>query len=373
MKKILCFALTLLLVLTALPPAFAEGGPAVQCASALLMERETGAVLFEENAHEHLSPASVTKVMTLLLIVEAIDAGTLTLEETVTASTKAAGMGGSQIYLRENEQMPLEDMLKSVVVSSANDCAVALAEHLYGSEESFVSRMNQRAAELGMEDTHFSNCTGLTTEDHYTCAYDIALMSRELLGHDLIKDYTTIWMDTVRDGTFGLSNTNRLIRYYEGATGLKTGFTADAMYCLSASAERDGMELIAVVMKAPTSDDRFETAKSLLSYGFANYTLAAVDPELPEAAVTLGAEATVPLTADFPGKLLLEKGAAGDLACDVAVVERVAAPVAAGQKLGTLTVTAGGRVVAQVDLLAARDVARLGFFDILRGLLGRLA
>lgn len=373
MKKILSIFLVFILMSVLALPAFAvSGSPEIKAESAVLMERETGTVLFEANPHERLSPASVTKVMTLLLIVEAIDKGTLSLDETVTASTKAAGMGGSQIYLRENEQMSLEDMLKSVVVSSANDCAVALAEHLCGSEDSFVARMNERAEELGMEDTHFSNCTGLTTENHYTTAYDIALMSRELLSHEFIKNYTTIWMDTVRGGEFGLSNTNKLVRYYEGTTGLKTGFTSDALYCLSASAQRDGMELIAVIMKAPTSSDRFETAKSLLSFGFANYALVPLPTDSYSVDVKLGSSDSVALSPDFSGNILLEKDAAAQLETSVSLAEGVKAPVAAGDKLGEIIVTAAGEEVARVALLAEEDVPRLSVFDIFRRGLGML-
>ena len=256
------------------------GALEVEAPSALLMEKETGTVLFAKDEHAKLEPASVTKVMTLLLVMEAIDAGTLHYDDIVTASAHACSMGGSQIWLEENEQMSVSDMLKAVCVVSANDCAVALAEAVAGSEEAFVDRMNQRAAELGMADTTFKNATGLPAEGHVTSAYDIALMSRELvLNHPDIRDYSTIWMDTLRDGAFQLSNTNKLIRFYDGATGLKTGSTDSALYCLSATAERDGMELIAVVMHAPTSDDRFESAKALLNFGFANYTLLTVYPD----------------------------------------------------------------------------------------------
>ena len=373
MKKILSLiaALSVILSLT-LKAAAAGAAPETACASSILMERETGTVLCEVNSHEHLSPASVTKIMTLLLITEAVDSGRLSLDDTVTASTNASKMGGSQIYLKENEQMSLEDMLKSVVVASANDCAVALAEHLCGSESAFVERMNERAAELGMNDTHFSNCTGLTTENHYTCAYDIALMSRELLSHEMIKNYTTIWMDTVRDGQFGLSNTNKLIRYYDGATGLKTGFTSEAMYCLSASAERDGMELIAVILKAPTSADRFESAKALLSYGFSNYALTELPAQDYSVDVKLGRESSVSLVPDFSGKLLLEKGEAANIETEVTLRDDVSAPVCEGDKLGEMRVTAEGEEIALIPLLASRDVERLGVGDILRRMLGCL-
>ena len=288
----------------------------VSAPSALLMEKETGTVLFAKDEHAKLEPASVTKVMTLLLTMEAIDAGQLHYDDVVTASAHACSMGGSQIWLKENEQMTVSDMLKAVCVVSANDCAVALAEAVAGSEEAFVERMNQRAAELGMADTHFCNATGLPAEGHVTSAYDIALMSRELIrNHPDIRQYTTIWMDTLRDGASSLVNTNRLIRFYEGATGLKTGSTDSALYCLSGTAERDGMELIAVIMKAPTSTQRFEDATVLLNYGFSTYTLETVVPEsaLPPVPVSLGTQATVQPVLGENTHLLLEKAKAGSL------------------------------------------------------------
>lgn len=282
----------------------------VSAPSALLMEKETGTVLFAKDEHAKLEPASVTKVMTLLLTMEAIDAGQLHYDDVVTASAHACSMGGSQIWLKENEQMTVSDMLKAVCVVSANDCAVALAETVAGSEEAFVERMNQRAAELGMADTHFCNATGLPAEGHVTSAYDIALMSRELIrNHPDIRQYTTIWMDSLRDGASSLVNTNRLIRFYQGATGLKTGSTDSALYCLSGTAERDGMELIAVIMKAPTSTQRFEDATNLLNYGFSTYTLENVVPEsaLPPVPVSLGTQATVQPVLGENTHLLLEK------------------------------------------------------------------
>ncbi len=252
----------------------------ISAPSAILMEKETGRVIYEKNADERLEPASVTKVMTILLIVEAIETGKITLEDMVTTSAYAASMGGSQIYLEEGEQMSVRDMLKSVVVASANDCAVALAELISGSESVFVAKMNARAQELGMTNTTFTNCSGLLDDrTHMTTARDIGLMSRELIRHDIVKEFTKIWMDTVRNGEFGLSNTNKLIYYYKGATGLKTGFTSRSMYCLSATAERDGVEYIAVVLHCETSADRFESAKTLLSYAFANYALISVYPD----------------------------------------------------------------------------------------------
>ena len=264
--------------------------------SALLMEKQTGTVLFAKDEHTPREPASVTKVMTLLLTMEAIDSGALSYDDTVTGSAHAASMGGSQIWLKEGEQMRVEDLIKAVCVVSGNDAAVALGEHLAGSEEAFVARMNERAKELGMNDTHFVNCTGLPADGHVTSAYDIALMSRELIWrHPDIRRFTTIWMDSLRGGASMLVNTNKLVRFYPGATGLKTGSTDSAKYCISATAEKDGMELIAVILGGSTSDKRFTDAKALLNYGFAAYSLVTVTPEapLPALPVTLGTQKTV--------------------------------------------------------------------------------
>lgn len=344
----------------------------VSAPSALLMEKETGTVLFAKDEHAKLEPASVTKVMTILLTMEAIDSGQLSYDTVITASAHACSMGGSQIWLKENEQMTVSDMLKAVCVVSANDCAVALAEQIAGSEESFVERMNQRAAELGMNDTTFKNATGLPAEGHVTSAYDIAIMSRELvLNHPDIRQYTTIWMDTLRDGASSLVNTNKLIRFYEGATGLKTGSTDNALYCLSATAERDGMELIAVIMKDATSAQRFEDAKTLLSYGFSTYALKQVTPEaaLPPIPVKLGTQATVQPVLKENSALLLEKSQAGQLAQSVTLASQVDAPVSKGDLLGALTVTSGEDVIAELPLVAGEDVSRVTYGQMLRRVL----
>ena len=346
--------------------------------SSILMEKTTGEVLYEDNADEKLRPASVTKVMTLLLVMEALEDGRIGWDDMVTTSAAAAAKGGSQIYLEENEQLPLTEMLKSVVVSSANDCACALAEHIAGSEAAFVQRMNERAQELGMVNTHFVNCTGLDdgpdANEHLTTARDIAIMSRELLKHEKIKEYTTIWMDTVRNGEFGLSNTNKLVRFYDGTTGLKTGYTSGAGYCLSASAERGGMELIAVVMHCKTSPDRFESAKALLNYGFANYAL--VDPmenlTIEPVPVVLGRQELVQVQAQGAGTILIDKALAGSVTCAVELDESVTAPVLKGQQLGTLRVEAGGRLLREIVLAAAQEVPALGFPDIWRMMLERV-
>ena len=341
----------------------------VSAPSAVLMEKETGTVLFAKDEHAKLEPASVTKVMTLLLTMEAIDAGALHYDDVLTASAHACSMGGSQIWLEEGEQMTVDDMLKAVCVVSANDCAVALAEAVAGSEEAFVERMNQRAAELGMADTHFCNATGLPAEGHVTSAYDIALMSRELIqSHPDIRQYTTIWMDSLRGGASSLVNTNRLIRTYEGATGLKTGSTDSALYCLSATAERDGMELIAVIMKGATSAQRFADAQTLLNYGFSFYALKDVVPEavLPPVSVSLGTQATVQPVLGEDTHLLLEKTLAGDLRQAVSLPESLEAPVAAGEPIGTLIVTSGsGETVAELPLLAGEEVPRITFVQML--------
>lgn len=362
--------LALLLTLTPLPVRAAEpeaAGPDVTAPAAVLMERATGTLLFEKNAHEALPPASVTKVMTLLLVLEALDEGRIGWDDTVTASEAAAAKGGSQIYLEPGEGLPLREMLKSVAVASANDCACALAEHVAGSEAAFVDRMNRRAAELGMADTHFVNCTGLDdgpdADTHRTSAHDIALMSRALLAHDEIRDYTTIWMDSVRDGRFGLANTNKLIRFYPGATGLKTGYTSRAGYCLSASAERGGVEYIAVVLDCASSADRFSDAKVLLDYGFANYALVTPEAETATVPVRLGMAPEAEAVLQDAGPLLLPKGDAARAEQEVELTEAVEAPVEAGQRLGTLRIRSGEAVVAELPLVAAAPVPRLTFWE----------
>ena len=331
--------------------------------SALLMEKATGTVLFAKDEHTPREGASVTKVMTLLLTMEAIDSGALSYDDTVTGSAHAASMGGSQIWLKEGEQMRAEDLIKAVCVVSGNDAAVALGEHLAGSEEAFVERMNARAKELGMNDTHFLNCTGLPAEGHVTSAYDIALMSRELiLHHPDIRRFTTIWMDSLRDGESLLVNTNKLVRFYPGATGLKTGSTSSAKYCISATAEKDGMELIAVVLGGSTSDKRFADAKALLNYGFAAYTLLPVVPEspLPAVPVTLGVRRQVQAVLPQGSVLLLEKNRANALTQSLTLSETLEAPVEQGDTLGSLDLfTADGTLLSSLPLLAGESVARL--------------
>ena len=376
MKKLISILLSAVLLLCVLPAVRAEGLD-VPAPSAILMDAATGTVLYEKNADEKLPPASVTKIMTLLLVMEALDSGRIGWDDMVTASEAAAAKGGSQVYLEVGEQMSMDEMLKSVVVSSANDCATALAEHVAGSEAAFVEKMNVRAAELGMENTHFVNCTGLddgeNASEHLTTARDIAIMSRELLTHEEIKKYTTIWMDTVRNGQFGLSNTNKLVRFYEGTTGLKTGYTSTAGHCLSASAERDGMELIAVVLHCESSTDRFRSAKALLDYGFANYALADTQPEEPmqPVRVILGEESTLTPVLQQTAPILVEKGELAGITKTVTLCQEVEAPVAAGQQLGTLTQSTSTRTLAEIPIIAPQSVEKLTLWELAARLLKR--
>ncbi len=336
------------------------------CKSAILMEASTGKILFEQNPDEALPPASVTKVMTLLLVMEAIEDGRLRYDDVITASAHACSMGGSQIFLKEGEQMSAEDMIKSVVIASANDAAVALAEHLEGTEEAFVARMNQRARELGMMNTRFENTNGLddTAKDHVTSARDIALMSRELLLHEKITEYSSIWMDTIRNGEFGLTNTNRLVRFYRGATGLKTGSTAKAGFCISATAKRDEMSLICVIMAAPSRDIRNAAATSLLDWGFANFTSRRFSAQsCGTIRVTGGVATSVRLTCpDF--SVVVGKRDADRIEAVTELPESVAAPVDAGRKIGEIIYRLDGEELGRCSIVAEESVRKIGFLDI---------
>ncbi|MDD7771803.1 MAG: D-alanyl-D-alanine carboxypeptidase [Firmicutes bacterium] len=373
-KRLISACLIALVMLSCLPVGAAAADLEIAAPSAILMDAATGTVLYEKNADELLPPASVTKIMTLLLVMEALDSGKIGWDDMVVTSDAAAAKGGSQVYLEPGEQMSMDEMLKSVVVSSANDCATALAEHVAGSESAFVSMMNQRAAELGMTNTHFVNCTGLDdgedAAEHLTTARDIAIMSQALLRHDAIRKYTTIWMDTVRNGQFGLSNTNKLVRFYEGTTGLKTGFTQGAGHCLSASAQRNGIELIAVVLHCASSTDRFESAKALLDYGFANYALVTpdLDVELTPIPVKLGVEETVtPVLADDT-PVLIDKGKQAGVTRTVELAEELEAPVEQGQQVGTLRIEADGELLKEIPLVAQTEVPRLTYWQVARDL-----
>lgn len=379
MKRVLGLVLAVVLMLPLLPRRAGAVNLDLNAKSALLMDVATGTVLYEKESHERLAPASVTKVMTMLLIMEALDSGRVQYTDLVTASEAAAAKGGSQIYLKVGETMPVSDMLKSIAVSSANDCACAMAELLAGSESAFVEQMNRRAEELGMADTHFVNCTGLDdspeAKEHRTSAYDIALMSRELLKHHPdIKKYTTIWMDTVRGGAFGLSNTNKLIRFYSGATGLKTGYTTGAGYCLSASAKREGMELIAVVMGCESSQKRSADCKALLDYGYATYSV--VRPGLKEGrtvAVHLGKAVSVPVELVDRREILVDKAKRTSLSAKVELVQAVPAPVEKGQKLGTIKVYSDEKMLIQLPLVAGAAVEKLSFWDVYKIILRQLS
>lgn len=374
MKKLICAALCLVMLTSPVYAIDTLSGSdiGVSAPSAVLMEKLSGEVIYEKAPHERLAPASVTKIMTMLLIVEAIERGEMSLDDTVTASERAASFGGSCVYLEQGEKMSVGEMLKCICVVSANDCAVAMAEHMCGTEQAFVSRMNERARELGLKDTSFKNCTGLFDDDgHYTSAYDVAVMSRELIRHDMIKQYTTIWMDSIRGGEFGLSNTNKLVYYYDGCTGLKTGFTEKAMYCLSATAERDGVEYIAVIMHAESSDSRNSDAKTLLSYAFANYRLLPLrSPDvLPPVRVSLGEADSVQPVYDGAQAALVPRSGLGELRYDIRLPDSVEAPVSRGQRLGTLIISSGGRTLFSVPLLSDCAVGRAGFASTLLELL----
>ena len=369
MKRYLCLLVAIAILVCAVTfPAYAtEFTDKITAKSALLMDATTGKVLFEYNADEALPPASVTKIMTLLLVFEAIDRGTLALSDMISASENAASMGGTQIYLEPGEQMSAEDLIKSVVISSANDAACALAEHIAGSESAFVAKMNARAAELGMKNTHFENTNGLddTAVDHVTSARDIAIMSRELMKHEKIFDYTTIWMDTVRGGEFGLSNTNRLLRTYNGCTGLKTGSTAKAKFCISATAKRGELSLIAVVMGAPTRDERNELAAKLLDFGFANYAVFSEgEAKLNDIALVGSTKKTLAIRKNGYSTLV-EKGSVSKIEAVTELPESVAAPVKKGDVIGTVTYKCGDTVLGKVDIVADEDAEKIGFFTLL--------
>lgn len=376
MKKIIAVILILVILLSALGiHAFAvDFSEEVNAKSAVLMDANTGKILFEYNADDALPPASVTKVMTLLLVFEALDNGVIKLSDMVSTSEHAASMGGSQIYLEPGEQMSVDELIKSVVVSSANDAAASLAEYVSGSESAFVAAMNKRAKELGMNNTNFENTNGLddTSENHVTSARDIAIMSRELMKHEKIFDYTTIWMDTVRNGTFGLSNTNRLLRTYKGCTGLKTGSTAKAKFCISATAKRDGLSLIAVIMGSPTRDDRNALAAKLLDFGFANYAIYSdTDGAVDNIKVTGGIKNDIALKHnDFSS--LIEKSALSKIEAVTDIPESVPAPIKTGDKIGTITYKNGETVIGTTDIVAAEDVDKISFFTLLPRILKRL-
>lgn len=372
MKKLLCILLAVIMIAVISAPCAAEPEDTlgVSCPSAVLMH-PSGKVLYEKNCRERLAPASVTKVMTLLLVMEALEAGQISLEEPVTGSAHASSMGGSQIWLEAGEQLTVDEMIKCVVVVSANDCSVALAEHIAGTEEAFVARMNERAVELGMNDTHFVNCCGLDAEGHLTTAYDIALMSAELLKHEKIKDYTLIWQDSIRGGSSLLTNTNKLVKTYEGITGLKTGSTSTAGFCLSASAERDGLELIAVVMKGETSAKRNADVTAMLNYGFATFASAELTSDRPimPVPVELGKISEVACELQHTDPIVIEKYLLGSLEKEIVLAESLTAPVQKGDTAGEMRVRSQGEVILTVPIVTAAEVERIGLLDIFSALM----
>ncbi len=342
----------------------------LDCGSAILIEQTTGQILYAYNIHEQLHPASVTKIMSILLIMEALDSGRISLTDEVPCSENAASMGGSQIWLDPRETLTVDEMLKAICVNSANDCVVAMAEYIAGSEEAFVQMMNDKARELGMNDTNFMNCHGLDEEEHVTSSYDIALMSRELLNnYPDVTNYTTIWMDTLRDGKSQLSNTNKLIKTYKGATGLKTGSTSLALYNLSASATRDNLSLIAVVMKAPSSTIRFENATNLLDYGFNTFSykeFGKKDDVIKTVSVNKGTKNQVEAVLNENCGILLEKGSDKNVEQTLTLEDSISAPVTKGQKLGEISFTLNGEVLSTVDIVAKEDIEKIGLFPIIK-------
>lgn len=372
MKKIFCIFLNIIFCISSVR---ASAQPALSAKAALLMEAGSGKVIYEKNAHESLPPASVTKIMTMLLVAEAIERGDIDYSTVVTASEYAKSMGGSTIFLDTGEQMSVDNLLKGVAVSSGNDACVALAEHLCGSCEAFVDLMNKRAAKLGMRDTHFVNCNGLDADGHYSGAYDIALMSRELLKHTEILNYTTIWMDSLRDGKFQLANTNKLIRFYKGANGLKTGSTNNAGCCISATAKRDGMQLIAVVLGAPSSKDRFADASALLNYGFANYAVAnysTFNEDVKPVTVKNGKSDSVMCVIGKSSPVLLEKGKENDVKAHINLPENVHAPIKKGQQIGDIVLTLDGETIATSPIIAKSSVGKKIVFDYMLDYLKKL-
>ena len=379
MKKLLACLLTAAMLFSFSLLCFAsEALPEMQvevkAKAAVLMDADSGKVLMAQNAHEKLYPASVTKIMTLLLVTEAIDSGKISLTDMVTVSKEAAEKGGSQIWLEVGEQMSVDDLLKASAVASANDACEALAEYVAGSSDAFVRQMNERAQQLGMNDTHFENCTGLddTVENHVTSAYDVALMSRELLRHQRITGYTTIWMDSLRNGETQLVNTNKLIRFYEGATGLKTGTTSKAGCCVSASAKRGDLHLIAVVLGSDTSDDRFNAARAMLDWGFANYTTEKLEIDasrVPAVGVLKGTESSVMPVIPQAQAVLIEKGKTGEVTQEFDLAATVQAPVEKGQLLGRVYFKLNGETLYTYDLLSDREIPALTFFESFKRIL----
>lgn len=383
MKKLISVFLCLLISLSGTIYCFAEEKENNTTApfedfskSSILMCADTGDIIYENNAYEHLSPASVTKVMSMLLILEALESGKISLSDEVVTSKNAVAMGGSQIWLEEGEKMTVDELFKAVAVASANDACTALAEYIAGSTTSFVSMMNERAKELGLENTNFENCTGLddTATNHYSCAYDIAVISREVMQHELIKNYTTIWLDYLRNGETELNNTNKLVNMYNGITGLKTGTTSKAGFCVCATAERDGMSLISVVLGADTSEDRFTSASNMLDYGFANYQI--IVPEIDETQISTvkvinGIEKSVMPIYDETDKILVKKGGE-DITYEYKTEPSVSAPVKSGDKLGEIIIKSGNETIRTVKLYSGKNIDKISFSYVFKEMLSNI-
>ena len=379
MIKKLSLALIIAIIFTVIPvfsvDVNAVTEETITAPSAVLMETSSGKILFEKNPHEQRPCASITKVMTMLLVCEAIDNGKLSLDDTITASAHAASMGGSDIWLEEGETMSADDMIKATVVASANDAAVALAEHLCGSEEVFVEKMNEKASQLGMKDTVFKNCNGLDEDGHITSAYDVAVMSRELMRHEMIFDYTSIWLDNLRDGKTQIVNTNKLLKTYNGITGLKTGTTNDAGRCMSASAKRGDMSLVAVVLGCNSGKERFSDAAALLDYGFANFSVTQLKaPEdLPKTIkVENGMQGNIGIGCDVNASIVLDKNSSSKIVSKIDLPESIEAPVVSGQKLGTVTYSLDGNAVKSFEITALQDAEKISFASVFSVLLNSI-
>lgn len=379
MIKKLSLALIIAIIFTAIPvfsvDVNAVTEETITAPSAVLMETSSGKILFEKNPHEQRPCASITKVMTMLLVCEAIDNGKLSLDDTITASAHAASMGGSDIWLEEGETMSADDMIKATVVASANDAAVALAEHLCGSEEVFVEKMNEKASQLGMKDTVFKNCNGLDEDGHITSAYDVAVMSRELMKHEMIFDYTSIWLDNLRDGKTQIVNTNKLLKTYKGITGLKTGTTNDAGCCMAASATRGDMSLVAVVLGCNSGKERFSDAAALLDYGFANFSVTQLKaPEdLPKTIkVENGMQGNIGIGCDVNASIVLDKNSSSKIVSKIDLPESIEAPVVSGQKLGTVTYSLDGNAVKSFEITALQDAEKISFASVFSVLLNSI-
>lgn len=379
MIKKLSLALIIAIIFTAIPvfsvDVNAVTEETITAPSAVLMETSSGKILFEKNPHEQRPCASITKVMTMLLVCEAIDNGKLSLDDTITASAHAASMGGSDIWLEEGETMSADDMIKATVVASANDAAVALAEHLCGSEEVFVEKMNEKASQLGMKDTVFKNCNGLDEDGHITSAYDVAVMSRELMKHEMIFDYTSIWLDNLRDGKTQIVNTNKLLKTYNGITGLKTGTTNDAGCCMSASATRGDMSLVAVVLGCNSGKERFSDAAALLDYGFANFSVTQLKaPEdLPKTIkVENGMQGNIGIGCEVNASIVLDKNSSSKIVSKIDLPESIEAPVVSGQKLGTVTYSLDGNAVKSFEITALQDAEKISFASVFSVLLNSI-